>query len=64
MDRKIVEKLERELEEAISDVYSRLGLRKLPQLPSRHTIHLMAKAAVTVYEATMVGPIDRSEDET
>ena len=26
---------------------------KLPLLPSRHTMHLMAKAAVTVYEAAV-----------
>ena len=28
-----------------------MGLKKLPLLPTRHTMHLMAKAAVTVYEA-------------
>ena len=27
------------------------GLRKLPLLPSQHPMHLMAKAAVAVYEA-------------
>jgi hypothetical protein len=53
MDPKIVEKLERELEEAIGDVFARLGLRKLDKLPSQKTLHLMAKAAVTVYEATV-----------
>ena len=26
-----------------------MGLRKLPLLPARHTMHLMVKAAVTVY---------------
>jgi hypothetical protein len=30
-----------------------MGLKKLPLLPSRHTMHLMAKAAVTVYEAAV-----------
>jgi len=30
-----------------------MGLRKLPLLPSRHTMHLMAKAAVAVYEAAV-----------
>ena len=53
MDPKIVEKLERELEEAIGDVFARLGLRKLEKLPSQRSLHLMAKAAVTVYEATV-----------
>jgi hypothetical protein len=31
-----------------------MGLKKLPLLPSYHTIHLMAKAAVTVYEAAVI----------
>jgi len=30
-----------------------MGLKKLPLLPSQHTMHLMAKAAVTVYEAAV-----------
>ena len=30
-----------------------MGLKKLPLLPSRQTMHLMAKAAVTVYEAAV-----------
>lgn len=52
MDHKIVEKLEREIEDAISGVVA--GHRKpprLPLLPSHRIIHLMAKAAVAVYEA-------------
>jgi hypothetical protein len=52
MDHKLVEKLEREIEDAIRGVVA--GHRKpprLPLLPSHHTIHLMAKAAVAVYEA-------------
>jgi hypothetical protein len=56
MDHKIVETLEREIEEAIRDVVA--GHRKpprLPLLPSHHTIHLMAKAAVAVYEAAAEG---------
>ena len=31
----------------------KMGLKKLPLLPSRQTMHLMAKAAVTVYEAAV-----------
>jgi hypothetical protein len=50
MDRTTVEKLERKIEEAIAEIIVSLGVRKLPLLPSRHTMHLMAKAAVTVYE--------------
>ena len=53
MDEKTVRKLERELEEAIAGVVARLGLRRLPLVPSQQTIHLMAKAAVAVYEAAV-----------
>ena len=52
-DEKTVRKLEREIEEAIAGVVIRLGLRKLPLLPSQHTMHLMAKAAVAVYESAV-----------
>lgn len=51
MDRKTVEKLEGKLEEAIAEVIVTMGLKKLPLLPARHTMHMMAKAAVAVYEA-------------
>lgn len=30
-----------------------MGFKKLPLLSSGHTMHLMAKAAVTVYEAAV-----------
>ena len=30
-----------------------MGLEQLPRLPDRRTFHLMAKAAVTVYEAAV-----------
>jgi hypothetical protein len=30
-----------------------MDIKKLPLLPARHTMHLMAKAAVTVYEAAV-----------
>lgn len=53
MDQKIVKKLEHELEEAIAEVIIKLGLKRLPLLPSRQTMHLMSKAAVTVYEAAL-----------
>jgi len=54
MDQKTVRKLELELEKAIGDVVvRRLGLKSLPLLPSQKTMHLMAKAAVAVYEAAV-----------
>ena len=53
MEQKVVRKLESELEEAIAGVIIRMGLKKLPLLPSHQTMHLMAKAAVTVYETAV-----------
>ncbi len=50
MDHKTVERLEREVERAIAGVVVGLGLKRLPLLPSQRTMHLMAKAAVAVYE--------------
>jgi hypothetical protein len=51
MDPKAVDRLEREIEQAIAGVVARLGLKKLPLLPSQMTLRAMAKAAVAVYEA-------------
>jgi hypothetical protein len=53
MDHKTVEKLEFKIEEAIAHVIVLNGLKKLPLLPDRQTLHLMAKAAVAVYEAAV-----------
>ena len=53
MDPRTVEKLEEKLKEAIAEVVMKMGLKKLPLLPSDRTMHLMAKAAVTVYEAAV-----------
>jgi hypothetical protein len=53
MDPKTVEKLEGTIEEAIAEIFVKMGVKKLPLLPSPHTMHLMAKAAVTVYEAAV-----------
>lgn len=53
MDQKVVRKLEQDIEAAVAAVIARLGLRHLPLLPSQQTMHLMAKAAVTVYEAAV-----------
>jgi hypothetical protein len=49
MDPKTVEKLEAKIEEAVAEIIVKMGVRKLPLLPSRQTMHLMAKAAVAVY---------------
>lgn len=53
MDHKTVEKLEGKIEEAIAEVIVTMGPKKLPLLPARHTMHMMAKAAVAVYEAVV-----------
>jgi hypothetical protein len=53
MDPKTVEKLEGKIEEAIGEIIVKMGLKRLPLLPSRHTMHLMAKAAITVHEAAV-----------
>jgi hypothetical protein len=53
MDQKTVEQLEGKIEEAIAEIIVKLGLKKLPILPTRHTMQLMAKASVTVYEAAV-----------
>jgi len=53
MDEKAVRKLEKRIETAVFEVISDMGLKRLPLLPSRHTMHLMAKAAVAVYEAAV-----------
>ena len=53
MDEKTVRTLEHELEAAIAEVVTRLGVRGLPLLPSQQTMHLMAKAAAAVYESAV-----------
>jgi len=53
MDAKFARTLVRELDEAIAQVIVRVGLKKLPLPPDRHTMHSMAKAAVAVYEAAI-----------
>jgi hypothetical protein len=53
MDPKTVRKLEEELEKPIADVIRRLGRKELPLKSSRHTIVMMTKAAVAVYEAVV-----------
>jgi hypothetical protein len=53
MKPKTVDKLEKNIEDAIAEVITKLGQKKLPLLPSQRTMHLTAKAAVAVYEAAV-----------
>ncbi len=53
MNPKTVHQLEEHLEPAIAKVLMKMGLKQLPLLPSHKTIHLMAKAAVAVYEGAV-----------
>jgi MinD-like ATPase involved in chromosome partitioning or flagellar assembly len=53
MDPKTVRKLEKELQKAIAEVICGLGRKKLPLLPSHHTMEMMAKAATAVYEGVV-----------
>jgi len=53
MEQELVHALEAEIEAVIKDVMSRQKEPPLPRPPSRATMHLMAKAAVTVYEAAV-----------
>lgn len=62
MDHKTVEKLESKIEEAIAQVFVSIGRKKLPLVPERPTTHLMAKAAVAVYEAVVENLQERVEE--
>ena len=53
MEPKTVRKLEQEIEDAIARMTGRMGLGQLPLLPSQRTMHLMAKAAVAVFESAV-----------
>ena len=53
MHPKTVAKLEGNIEEAIAEIIVTMGLKKLPPLPARQTMNLMAKAAVAVYKAAV-----------
>ena len=51
----LIEKLEELLEQAIADALDLKTLKKLPVKPRREITHLMAKAAVAVYEGVVEG---------
>jgi len=60
MDQKKARKLDQELVKAIVEIVCRLGLRRLPLLPSHKTMQKMARAAAAVYEAE----VDRPDEAT
>jgi hypothetical protein len=64
MDQKKARKLEQELVKAIVEIVCRLGLRRLPLLPSHKTMKEMARPAVAVYEAEVDRPDERSSPKT
>ena len=55
MKPEVVGKLEELLEQAIADALESKKLKKLPVKPRREITHLMAKAALAVYEGVVEG---------
>ena len=55
MKPEFIEQLEELLEQAITDALESKKIKKLPVKPRREITHLMAKAAVAVYEAAVEG---------
>jgi len=53
MNEKTVRSLEKGIKTAFLEVITDMGLKRLLLLPSHQTMHLMAKAAVAVYEAAV-----------
>ena len=53
MEPKTVAKFESKFEEALIQVIMSMGLKQLPLLPAHHTVKMMAKAAVAVYETAV-----------
>lgn len=53
MNQELVERLESEIENAVEEILIGMKDQRLPITPSQQTIHLMAKAAVTVYETAV-----------
>lgn len=61
MDPQVVRKLEEEIAEAIAVAMLRRSKGwQVPLVPSPRTMHLMAKAAVAVYEAAVLDHTARS----
>ena len=55
MKPEFIEQLEELLEQAIADALDSKKLKKLPVKPRKEITHLMAKAAVAVYEGVVEG---------
>jgi hypothetical protein len=60
MDPKTVEQLESMIEAAVTEVILKMGLKRLPLVPSQFTFQMMAKAAVAVYETAVENHQDNS----
>jgi hypothetical protein len=63
MDQKKARKLEQELVKAIVEIVCRLGLRRLPLLPSHKTMQETAMAAVALYQAEVDRPKEQAPSE-
>jgi hypothetical protein len=61
MDPRSVERLEDHIDEAIAEILVKRDLKKLPLLPSRQFMHLMANA-IAVYEAVVEDHMPSSGD--
>ncbi|WP_417736046.1 hypothetical protein [Rosistilla oblonga] len=53
MEPKIVSRLEREIEAVLAELFAGTETQEFPLQPSPQTLHLMAKAATTVYETAI-----------
>ena len=50
MEQRVVSSLERKIEKAIAETIMDMGLKRLPQLPSQRTMHLMAIKPFSVWD--------------
>lgn len=57
MGHRTVRRFEKQLGHAIADTATQLRLGKSPLRPWRHTMDLVAKAAVAVYESVVENPL-------
>jgi hypothetical protein len=61
VDHRVVEQLEDKIERSVALICQSMGKGELPLLPSPRTMHLMAKAAVAVYEAAVENQQSRGQ---
>lgn len=64
MKKRSLTALQRSIEDAIAENAMRLGLKRLPLLPSRAVIRLMAEAAISVYAAAVCESGSRSQQDS